>query len=160
MTITFLEFTPDQARTIFAGLAVLISIVSLVVTLREKRREKRQSVVKALQGERESVAFVAYRLYQKPELLHGSTADETIAALCLAWMFESSDRARAIVLAALRALQPGHAARIKSVREHLRGIASAYSAIPDTDIRKGRDRLKQLGEALEPTNGDTNEPAD
>jgi hypothetical protein len=138
----------DQARTTFAALAVLLSIVSLVITLREKRREKRQSLVKALQGERESVAFVAYRLYQNPKLPRGSTADEIIAALCLAWMFESSDRARAIVLAALRALQPRHAKRIQSVREHLGGIADAYAGIPDTDIRRGYERLEQLDHAL------------
>ena len=136
------------AKTALTAAAVAISIISLFISLREKERERRQSVVRALQGEREAVAFVAYRLHQNPDSLHADTADQVVAALCLAWMFESSDRARAIVLAALRALRPSQAARIDQAMDDLQNIAANYAATPDADISKGVLRLKQLRTAL------------
>jgi hypothetical protein len=113
----------EGAKTAIAAVAVVISSTSLVIT----RREQRRSIVKALQGERESIALIAYRLYQEPESLHQDVANETVNALCMAWLFESSDRARAMVLAALRALKPRHEKRIQAVRTSLQGIADAYA---------------------------------
>jgi hypothetical protein len=138
----------EGAKTAIAAVAVVISITSLVITLREKRRDQRRSIVKALQGERESIALIAYRLYQEPESLHQDVANETVDALCMAWLFESSDRARAMVLAALRALKPWHEKRIQAVRTNLQGIADAYAKTPEGEVSKGQTRLKQLESAL------------
>jgi hypothetical protein len=69
---------------------------------RDRQAQSRDLKVQALQGEKESVAYVAYQVLEEglsdDDKSHRS---ELLGALCLAAVFAKSDRARALILAAL-----------------------------------------------------------
>jgi hypothetical protein len=86
---------------------------------REKKQREHDALLNALQGEKEAVGFVAYQVKKVglkglkglPDELDRS---ELIAPLCLAAVYEGSDRTRALVLSALeKSMKDGHDEKIK-----------------------------------------------
>ena len=89
-------------QTFFAGTAVVLSLYSLYVGTKERRKRDHETILNALQGEKEAVAFFARQL-QNENIKHNRTERrEVVSALVNAWIFEKSDRARAMIHAALK----------------------------------------------------------
>jgi hypothetical protein len=66
------------------------------------RRKQQEEIFAALQGGKESVGFMALQLSRKPDLVLDENRDSILNALCLAFIFDKSKRARALILKALK----------------------------------------------------------
>lgn len=66
------------------------------------RRKQQEEIFAALQGGKESVGFMALLLSRNPDLVSEENQDSILSALCLAFIFDKSSRARALVLKALK----------------------------------------------------------
>ena len=69
---------------------------------RVRQAQAHNDRVKALQGEKEAVAYVAYQVREIGLPDDEEHRSELLASLCLAAIFTKSDRTRALVLSALR----------------------------------------------------------
>ena len=141
-----------------AVLALIISILSYLNTWQEKERSRKEAVVKSLQGEKETVAHMAYKISNKEWPASPADADardEVMASLCFAWIFESSNRARALVLAALKEMNKDHHDKIETVLESIDLQFSDYARLVSAEesdkesgdrkaVARGRKRLEQL----------------
>ena len=97
-----MSVTPDEVSAWMAIAAVLVSLVALGYSYQQSKAAEHNEILKALQGEKESVGFMALQLIQDPKLTTSANRERLYAALCLAFVFESADRARALVLRALQ----------------------------------------------------------
>jgi hypothetical protein len=141
--------------------ALVLSLVSLAITLYERMRSEQESIIKALQGEKENVAFTALKVSNKQwpnSPFSSGYKDEVIASLCLAWVMEGSDKARALVLSALKELN-SDVSNQRKINEVLKVIEnqftdyvnSAYADNPAEGQRKidnGLKKARQLRQAL------------
>jgi hypothetical protein len=141
--------------------ALALSLVSLAITLYERLRSEQEAIIKALQGEKENVAFTALKVRNRQwpnSPFSSGYKDEVIASLCLAWVMEGSDRARALVLSALKQLNADTSNRkkIKKVLEVIESQFTDYvnSAYADNKeegqekIDNGLKKAQQLRTAL------------
>jgi len=102
---------------LISSLISLISVSIAFLSLRYARRDRREQqraaaadalrreqegLFTALQGEKEAVGFMALQLSREPQLVTDSNRTRLFSALCLAFVFESSSRARALVLKTLQ----------------------------------------------------------
>ncbi|MFE0252342.1 hypothetical protein [Streptomyces sp. NPDC059010] len=150
------------ASSAAAIVAVILSVISLVSRrtdrreaerLREadQREARRESVVRALLGEKESVAYEAYSIIE-----HGwSTMDDEgnrdrLNALCLAAVFERSDRAKSLIFRALDNYPQKR--EIKEVIDKLMRVFDRYydqKKREDREVKQtGTDRLQSLERAI------------
>jgi len=67
----------------------------------EAIRREQDALFNALHGEKETIGFMALQLARQPELITEDNRERLISALCLAFVFQKSSRARALVLHAL-----------------------------------------------------------
>ena len=142
--------------------ALILSILSLIITQLEKLRTRRETVIKSLQGEKETVAYIAYQISRGKWPSNPSdeeAIDQVITSLCFAWVFESSNRARALVLAALKKMND-ESAKAKQIEDVLQSIQKQFidyarlvsdqrlSGKEEKEdwerIQRGQKRLKQL----------------
>jgi hypothetical protein len=148
-------------------ISAVISLVSVLIALtalrysRQDRREQQRvaeldalrrqqdGLMAALQGEKESVGFMALQLARDPTLINESNRTRLLSALCLAFVFESSSRARALVLRTLRQLAGDNAIHgdINSILDEVIADFSAYEA------EIGPEELKEYLEKLENLKG-------
>ena len=84
-----------------AGIAALVALGSFWISVRDRRRQQHEALLSALQGEKEAVAFVAFQLRNRNWGRWSNERKEILSALVVAWIFENSDRARAMVFSAL-----------------------------------------------------------
>jgi hypothetical protein len=118
----------DVIGIVISSVALTVSLISFFVTFREKRRAKQDALVKALQGEKESLAYVAFQLARGAITVDPVFRDELLASLCLAAMFESSDRCRALVYEAIRECSRTYAS---TITQHLDRIESLRDTFPE-----------------------------
>ena len=80
--------------------------------------------MKAFQGEKEAVAYVAYKVRNKrwnARFQRKKFRQDVITALCLAWSLESADRAKAIIFDTLVAIKDqGFKQDIQDVLQNMR----------------------------------------
>jgi hypothetical protein len=150
-------------------ISALISLVSVSIALmalrysRQDRKEQQkvaeldalrrqqEGLTAALQGEKESVGFMALQLARDPQLINESNRTRLLSALCLAFVFESSSRARALVLKTLRNLSGDNSAHrlITSILDEIMADFSAYEAeIGPEELKKYLERLDKLKSSL------------
>jgi hypothetical protein len=132
----------DVIGIVISSVALVVSLISFVVTLREKRRAKQDALVKALQGEKESIAYVAFQLARGAITVDPVFRDELLASLCLAGVFESSDRCRALVYEAIRECSRTYAS---SITQHLDRIEAIFGQYPQPEkIGYAKERVTVL----------------
>jgi hypothetical protein len=107
-----------------AFLAVHYSRRDRLESLREMElnalRREQEALSIALQGEKEGMGFLALQFVCDPDLVTASNRTRWSCALCLAFIFESSSRARALILKALQTLsrtKEGHGAILEILHE-------------------------------------------
>jgi ABC-type phosphate/phosphonate transport system ATPase subunit len=137
--------------------AVAISVFSLILREIDRQRSEKASVIKAqqaeeasvikaLQGERRSIGYEAYRITVSGWPSQEERRSQLRDALCLAGVFESSDRTRAMIYSALRLHPEGEKQHIMDV---LRRIQMMFTEFGDQlELKRGQDRLVGLCRAL------------
>ncbi len=155
----------EFAKTYVPLISALISLVSISIafmTLRDSRRERREKqreaeqegLLAALRGEKEAVGFMALQLAHEPQSINDSNRNRLLSALCLAFVFEASSRARALVLKTLRKFSADN-----SMHDHITGILEeveadfrAYeSEIGPEELKKYLERIGKLKSSLRPS---------
>ena len=122
----------------------LIALCALAFTVAERRRERLGDVRRALQGDRISVMFVAYDVSARgvPSApWQKAHRRAVISALCLVWVQRSSDRARAVLLSAIKRVAKVHAAEVERVLNTIDSQFDTYVAAVFGSSPGGRDRM-------------------
>jgi len=113
------------------------------------RRKQQEEIFEALRGGKESVGFMALQLSRSPDIVSKENMESILNSLCLAYIFDSSSRARAFVLKALRVFSKRHGSKIIIV-EILKEIEENFSEYDDltaqNELDKYKDRIKILTE--------------
>ena len=138
----------DNVKTATSVLAVALSSLSLWITLRDKKRERRSALYSALQGEKQAISYAALRLHRNPAFVPSQERADLVAALTLSWVMESSDRVHALILAAFRRLAASDRQAVDEAISQLDEIFDLYGNTPDADIERGKRRLEKLRGAL------------
>ena len=126
---------------------------------RDKQAQAHNDRVKALQGQKEAVAYVAYQVQEIGLPDDEEHRSELLASLCLAAIFTKSDRTRALVLSALRRAweDEKHRAHLESKLCDVTAILTKYERVMAHDgykntfgaeIDKHVKRLNALQEIL------------
>ena len=131
-----------------AAVAAVISLVALLFTSYAYRVAQHTEMLKALQGERESIAFAAYSIGRGRAPRSKKRRQDLIRSLCLAALFESSDRSRALIYEALVKLAEKHDDEIRPIVDDLERLLNRIGTEAELDVRRGEDRLAQLRKAL------------
>jgi hypothetical protein len=133
-------------------IAVVLSVVAFVLSLRRERRASQESIIKALQGDKEAVMYVAYKATGtkwRNRLQNETFREDVVTAMGLAWVADSSDRPRALIYAALRHIATDHK---DSVRRVLKTLITEFTAYRDrflpSDFQHRIDNIQALYEAL------------
>ena len=114
-------------------------------------RREQEALFAALQGEKEVVGFMALQLSREPQLVTKSNRTRLFSALCLAFVFESSSRARALVLKTLRNFSMDDEAYnvITGILDEVRDDFSAYEKeIGPDELKDYLKRIKKLKGSL------------
>jgi hypothetical protein len=145
------ETKMSDPKALFAGLAIVVSLISLVFTLFDRQRVRIETVIEGLRGDNASVTYTALYIRLSKLLKKRKYRHSLISALLLAWNFQQSDRARASVLMALVNAKRKYAKDyIKAVGD-LTAQFDLYASVKgEEDIgKRGKARLKDVLEAIE-----------
>jgi hypothetical protein len=148
-----------QTSDYIAAVAAVISLVALFLTWFAYRAAQHAETLKALQGERESIAFAAYSIGRGRVPRSKNQRQDLIRSLCLAAMFESSDRSRALIYEALIKLTTQHADEIWPIVDDLDRLLARIGTVAELDVKRGTGRLTQLRRALGDTRTVPSRPA-
>lgn len=148
-----------QTSDYIAAIAAIISLAALLFTWFAYRAAQHSETLKALQGERESIAFAAYTIGRGRVPKSQSQRQDLIRSLCLAAMFESSDRSRALIYEALIKLSAQRADEIWPIVDDLERLLARIGTAADLDVKRGTARLLQLRRALGDTRSLQSRPA-
>jgi hypothetical protein len=134
--------------------AVVIALSSAVLHLVLRRADRQESrhtnVITALQGDKEAVGYEAYRIGEEGWPEPSDEREQVRDALCLALVFESSDRTRAMIHSALRSYpRDRHEELGQTLLKILAVFDDAQALGPDWDLRRGWRRLVMLGTMLD-----------
>jgi hypothetical protein len=149
--------TADQTNAAIAFVAVVLSIIALVNSHIQGKKAEHDQVLKALQGEKEAVAYIAYKLANGRMALPEKEKEQhdIIEGLCLAAIFSSADRTRVLVYEALRFLKddkngPTKKTEIEEVVQSINASFSNYKTLAThVDLETGFRRLGALMAVLE-----------
>jgi hypothetical protein len=97
----FLYSIVSDPKSVFAGVAIIVSLISLGFSLVERTRVSIEAVLQGLRGAKESITYMALHIRLTKLLSKRKYRRALISALLLAWNFEDSDRARSSILTAL-----------------------------------------------------------
>ncbi len=171
----------EFAKTYVPLISALISLVSVSIAFmalhysRQERREQQrvaeldalrrqqESLLAALQGEKEAVGFMALQMAREPRLVNDSNRTRLFSALCLAFVFESSSRARALVLKTLRTFSADSPTYhlITGILEEVEADFRAYeSEIGPEELKKYLERIGKLKSSLRPSAAQQADAAD
>src|SRR5438128_723620 len=101
-------FSNLETKDMVAVVALIVSVIALLVGALQRRRERAEAVIQGLGGDRKAVTYAEMTIRLSGLLSRREHRRSLIASLLLAWNFETSDRARAAVLAALVAARTDH----------------------------------------------------
>jgi len=134
-----------DAKTIVAIIALIISLVSLALTLLNQSRVRLETIIDGLRGDRRSVTFSALQIRLAGLLKQDQFRKSIIASLLLSWNFETSDRARAAVIAALINAKKMYGNDFEDSVSDLKDMFSNYEQIVEAgDISRGKGRLDDV----------------
>jgi hypothetical protein len=136
-------------QTIFTGVAALGSIFSLMFTLRDKRRQKHDAIIRSFQGEKEAVAYIAFQLNSKAWGRKENERKELVSALCLAWIFVKSDRASAMIDSALSEVCKEHKREVQTILDDIDGKLDYYAKRHFEDENHRKKAVGQYQQKLE-----------
>lgn len=135
------------SETLAAG-AVAIALLSFLFSLFQYLRARHEETIRALQGQKETVAYIAYRLSEGRGRFPWSAKrrKDVLMSLCLAALFEKSGRSRTLLYRALGRAATQHRDEVMGIIEDIEQHFEDYGEI--SRLEKGRKRLEQLKLAL------------
>ena len=137
--------TWDTSDSIAAA-AVAIALLSAAFSLFQYLRARHEETIRALQGNKESVGYIAFKLSEGKFPRRAGRRKEILMSLCLAAIFEGSGRSRTMIYKALRgAMETYRAEVIEMIHEIEKNF---LESVDDSKLVKGNKRLKQLRRAL------------
>lgn len=146
---TFLDLMSDP-KAVFAGIAIIVSLISLIYTFIDRRRVRIESIIQGLQGDKASVTYTALQIRLTKLLSNRKYRHALISALLLAWNFEQSDRARASVLTALLEAKRKYPKDYKNVVTDLTQQFNLYGSVKgEKEIERGTSRLSDVLNAID-----------
>lgn len=144
-----------EAKDYMAGIALLVSSISLTLSILQRNHERVEAVIEGLRGDRRSVTYAALTIRLSRLLQQKKYRQSLIASLLLAWNFETSDRARAAVLAALVDTQRQYPTDYIAVVKDLEQRFAEYEmAAEKGDINRGQTRLNDVKAAVKKASGE------
>lgn len=139
----------DVPTLVVAIVAAAISLSALTLSLIQQRQARIESVIEGLRGDRRAVTYAALTIRLSQLLKREDYRLSLIASLLLAWNFETSDRARSAVLAALVEAKHSYRADYAAVVDDLGRRFQAYeSAHSGARIQRGVSRLGDVTAAV------------
>jgi hypothetical protein len=130
--------------------AALISLTALLLSVVQSRQGRIEAVIEGLRGDRRAVTYAALTIRLSGLLRREDYRRSLIASLLLAWNFETSDRARSAVLAALVEGRRRFPSDYASVVDDLSGRFQSYqSAYSEAKIDRGVARLEDVTRAVD-----------
>jgi hypothetical protein len=145
------DVTAEGVSAAMAIVATVISVIAVWYSHRQSRAAEHNEVLKALQGEKEAIGYIAFQIAEGGVELpkDAKRRKEVITGLCLAPVFEGSDRSRVLVFAALRRICE-HEAYQQEVEKAVRTIEERFNskAFEHLDLKHGRARLADLMRSL------------
>ncbi|MGB7208771.1 MAG: hypothetical protein WBD27_08955 [Pyrinomonadaceae bacterium] len=122
----------------------------------DAHRREQEALLAALQGEKESVGFMALELLRNQSLITDANRDRIFTVLCLAFVFDSSSRVRALVSKTLKKFSADTKAK-PIIIENLLNLEKDFEIyekeIGEKELTKYIDRIKLLKNRLD-TNDD------
>ncbi len=98
----------DKLSIAISSFALAISATAFFFARHQESKTARGAVIKAFQGEKEAVAYVAYKVRSKrwnTRFRRKRFRQDVTTSLCLAWSLESADRAKAIIFDTLKEIK-------------------------------------------------------
>jgi hypothetical protein len=139
-----------DSKTTIAATALAISIISLIITLLSQRRIRLESIIEGLRGDRRSVTYSALYIRFANLFSRHRFRQSIIASLLLSWNFETSDRARAAILASLIKAKKIYGNDFDQVTNDLKAMFTSYEkAVEKGDISRGQGRLDDVLKSIE-----------
>lgn len=130
--------------------ALSLSLLSVILALRKSQSEPVEAVIEGLRGDRRAVTYAAQTIRLAGYMKRRKYCSSLIASLLLAWSFETSDRARAAVLAALVQGHNDYQHDYEKIVKDLVERFEVYEKVVDEgDIERGRRRLDAVTKAVE-----------
>jgi hypothetical protein len=152
MGVTVME--PKDLPTLLVALyAAVVATLNFAWPRIREYRESRTAVYRALQGEKEAIAEVAYRVTENEwDKANLEETTRLITALSMAFVMESSDRAKAYVYAAFKHLvSRGRSSELLAQLRSIQAILDDYAnTVGDEEFRAKRVKplesvIKHLG---------------
>ncbi len=133
--------------------AVLISIISLIIAQLSDARAKKAEAITHLLGEKETVAFAALKLIRDGLPRDSKERSLVLAALLEACVFESSDRARALLYRVIELNRVKYrvefSTAMKSIEETFASMESYGFQKEELDLEHGSRRLSSVKKVIE-----------
>ena len=126
--------------------ALVISVASFVMTISERKRAAEETRIRALQGEKEAVAYEAYLIGIEGPPSAPRLRKALTNSLVLMGVIESSDRARSLVYGALIRVQKEYPEEVRQALDHIEQNFKQYEEV--LDLERGNRRLESLRIAL------------
>ncbi len=146
--------TADWISLSAAAIALFSIALHLVLRELDRREARHQGVIAALQGEKEAVGYEAYRLVVSGWPEDPAERRQVCDALCLAFVFERSDRSRALIAGAVdKAAQDERSTVSQSLTQisHLFENVEAHnteSSRGEWDLHRAWPKIAILGRML------------
>jgi len=103
-------------------------------------------MLRALQGQKQAIGYMAFTLSDGSLPWNSRRRREILKALCLAAVFEGSDRSRVLVYEALRRHSRSHPQEVLGI---VTSIEARFTEMGDVaDVDRGKRRLSALRAAL------------
>ena len=116
----------------------------------DSKAREQELLLRALQGEKESVGFMALEIARRPSMVTAENRERLLTALCTSWVFESSSRARAIILRALKLFNSEHHKEISDLLKEIERDFDEYDKkFQKKELEERRALLKTLITVLE-----------
>jgi hypothetical protein len=129
-------------------------LTALLLSVLRQRQARIESVIDGLRGDRRAVTYAALTIRLSRLLKREDYRRSLIASLLLAWNFETSDRARSAVLAALVDAKETYSGDYEAVVADLGQRFDSYqSAYSQAQIDPGVSRLQDVTTAVEAAEG-------
>ncbi|HTW72023.1 MAG TPA: hypothetical protein VMB34_30455 [Acetobacteraceae bacterium] len=137
--------------TVIAGMAFGVSFSTFAIAEWRNRRARKAERIKNLLGDRSTIAYAALRILDEGLPEKKSERAPVIEAIIHACIFESSDRARALLYQVIdrnRQYRNEFDAALQRVEDTFRNM-SAFGFEPELlDLARGRKRISAVSTAI------------
>ena len=129
-----------------AAVAVVIATLSFAFSFIQYLRAKHEDIIRALQGNKETVGYIAFKLSEGEFPRRAKRRKEILMSLCLAAIYESSGRSRTLLYRALKKSMERYSSEVAAIIADIEKHFEVYVEV--SKLEKATKRLQQLKIAL------------